>query len=76
MDPEWERLYQQALLELDEAALPNRISIAENAVRNRLVEFRVNGRALGKQRTEERERLEDALHSLECLRRISKGRLK
>jgi hypothetical protein len=72
MDPEWERLYQQALLELDETALPNRISMAESAVRNRLVEFRVNGRA----RTEERQRLEDALHSLQCLRRISKGRLK
>jgi hypothetical protein len=72
MDPEWERLYQQALLELDETALPNRISIAENAVRNRPVEFRVNDRA----RTEERQRLEDALHSLQCLRRISKGRLK
>jgi hypothetical protein len=68
---EWEQLYQQALLELDDAKLKERISAAEKAVNKRLVEIQGNGKP--NQQSEERHKLEDALHSLQYLRRISPG---
>lgn len=68
---EWEQLYQRALLELDDARLEERISAAEGAVRKRLVEVQANGKP--NREVEELHKLEDALNSLQCLRRISPG---
>lgn len=67
--PEWEQLYQQALLELDNAKLTESIFVAEQAARKRLLEIQSNGNGNGE--FEERHKLEDALTSLSCLRRIS-----
>jgi len=72
--PEWEQLYQQALLELDEAKLAGLISRAEQAMRKRLVELKSGGRP--NLRFEECHKLEDALTALAFLRRISTGQVK
>lgn len=73
-DPEWEHFYQQALLELDEAKLAELIMKAEQALRKRLKELQSNGKA--NSQFEERHKLEDALTSLQFLKRISTGQLK
>ena len=70
----WEELYQHALLELDDAVLMQSITLAVDAVRERLVEVQSDGRAGAMPQHEERHRLEDALYSLQSLRRISQGR--
>jgi len=72
--PEWEQLYQQALLELDEARLAELVLRAEQAMRKRLSVLQSNGKS--RLQFEERHKLEDALTSLEFLRRISTGQLK
>ena len=69
--PEWEQLYQQALLELDDSRLAELIVKAEQAVQKRIAELRSYGKAAVQ--FEERHKLEDALSSLECLRRITPG---
>lgn len=71
--PEWKQLYQQALLELDEVKLAELILCAEQAMRKRLMELQ-NGKA--NLQFEERHKLEDALTSLQFLRRISTGQSK
>ena len=68
-DREWEQLYQQALLELDESRLSELILKAEQAARKRLTEIQSNGRT--PVQFEERHKVEDALSSLEYLRRIT-----
>jgi hypothetical protein len=73
-DQEWEQLYQQALLELDEVKLAELILRAEQAMRKRLLEIQSNGK--GNFQFEERHKLEDALTSLQCLQRISAGQSK
>jgi hypothetical protein len=72
--PEWEQVYQQALLELDEVKLAELMLRAEQAMRKRLFEIQSNGK--GNFQFEERHKLEDAMTSLECLRRISAGQSK
>ncbi len=72
--PEWEQLYQQALLELDDGKLAELIGKAQQAVQKRMVELRSNGKAAVQ--FEERHKLEDALSSLACLRRITPGQPK
>lgn len=70
----WQQLYQQALLELDEAKLAELILRAEQAVRKRLMDLQSNGTA--NLQFAERHKLEDALTSLQFLRRISTGQSK
>jgi hypothetical protein len=72
--PEWEELYHQALLELDEGKMAELIVKAKQAVHKRLSDIRSNSKAVVEY--EERHKLEDALISLECLRRISQGSAK
>lgn len=72
--PEWEVLYHQALLELDEEKLRELIVKAEQAVQKRLSDIRSNGKPI--LQIEERHKLEDALSSLEFLRRITTGQTK
>ncbi len=67
----WERLYEQALLELDPLKLENKVVVAETAVRKRLEELGTNGdRSSQRQSFAERHKLEDALFSLRCLRQL------
>ena len=73
-DPEWEKLYQQALLELNDSKLSELILKAEQAARKRLAEIQSNGRS--SIQFEERHKLQDALSSLECLRRITPEKTK
>ena len=62
--PEWQKPYQQALLELDQEKLRDRIAAAETAISNRL-------RALAGDSNHhaERQASEDALSSLRVLKR-------
>ncbi len=71
---EWEELYHQALLEVDEDRMAELILKAKQAVHKRLSDIRGNNK-VGVQ-FEERHKLQDALISLECLRRISQGSTK
>jgi hypothetical protein len=62
--PEWLKLYEAAVLELDRAALPNRVQAAKAAIHTRIVELRTA------QATEEDSRLKDALKMLDALTRM------
>ena len=67
----WEKLYEQALLELDPLKLEDKVVVAESAVRKRLGELSKNGeRSSSRQGFAERHKLEDALFSLRCLRQL------
>lgn len=81
---EWEQTYQQALLELDQSRLEERISLAEQAVRTRLGQLQ-NPNGVSGSRHEvsgsrrqlvELHKLEDALFALQCLRRTTPGQSK
>ena len=52
--PDWLKLYEAAVLELDQTVLPSRVQAARTAIHTRIVELRTA------QRTEEDSRLEDA----------------
>ena len=60
--PLWQVLYQDALLEFDNAKLPKRIMQARSAIRERVQENFDD--------PSERQRLDDALRSLEMLEEI------
>lgn len=62
--PEWQKLYEAALLELDRTALPSRIQAARAAIHSRIVELRTS------QPTEDDSRLENALKILDSLMRM------
>lgn len=69
-DVTWEKLYQDALLELDPAKLGNKVTAAELAIRQRMQELKSQQPAAARQNGEERYKMEDAIFSLQCLRRI------
>jgi hypothetical protein len=60
----WKALYQAAMLELDNGALPARIEAANAAIHSRMAE------ADGSQAGTEASQLEDALHMLDVLLRM------
>ena len=62
--PEWQLLYQSALLEFDRKELSHRIITAESAIHNRLVSI-----AGDSNHHAERESIEDALLGLNYLKR-------
>jgi hypothetical protein len=62
--PEWKKLYEAAVLELDRAVLPSRLQAARNAIQCRIVELRTS------QATEDDSRLDDALKMLDALAKI------
>ena len=62
--PEWQNLYEAAVLELDRAVLPHRIQAARAAIQARIVELRTS------QPTEDDSRLENALKILDGLMKI------
>jgi hypothetical protein len=61
--PEWQRLYEAALLEIDRVAMPLRIEAAEEAVINRRINL-----SFKDGHTAEREAIEEALKNLRILR--------
>ncbi len=63
---EWQEPYQQALLELDQKKLRERIAAAETAISNRL-----RGIAGNSNHHAERQAIDDALSSLRALKRNS-----
>jgi len=62
--PEWRRLYEAALVELDRDRLLERIEVAEMAIRDRQKATEPDQR-----RADETQAIEDALHALSLLRR-------
>ncbi|MGA7291471.1 MAG: hypothetical protein WBW53_15960 [Terriglobales bacterium] len=62
--PEWKKLYQQALIEVDQTRLGERIAAAETAISNRLRAIDGNSHD-----HTERQAIEDALSSLRILKR-------
>jgi hypothetical protein len=62
--PEWQKLYEAAVLEMDLAVLPSRVQAAKAAIRSRIVELRTS------QSVEEDSRLNDALRILDGLMRM------
>ncbi len=62
--PEWQQLYEEAVLELDRAVLPVRVRAAKTAIQTRILELRTE------QPTEESSRLEDALKILNSLTKM------
>ena len=63
--PQWKRLYEAAILELDPAKLLQRIALAQSAVLNQMED--------GSSRPSDRQQLalHDALHMLSTLRSIA-----
>jgi len=66
--PEWQLLYQSALLEFDREKLSHRVNTAESAIRNRLASI-----AGDSNHHAEREAIEDALRGLNYLKRQLAG---
>jgi hypothetical protein len=66
--PEWQRLYQEALVELDMDILQERLAVAEAAILLRLQALSPNPDCLS-----ERYAIEDALANLRILKRESLG---
>jgi hypothetical protein len=64
--PEWQLEYQAALFELDRTKLPQRLSVAELVLLNRLDVIAHNEDA-----RKEREKIEDALSKLRLLKNLS-----
>jgi hypothetical protein len=64
--PEWQKPFQDALVELDGSKLPERIAVAEAAILSRLQAMSGTG-----EHSSERRAIEDALSSLRVLRRES-----
>ena len=64
---EWKHLLSEALLELDEARLPQRIATARNAILQRLEKWQ-DGQHGDK---EEKVALRDALNTLQLLQNVS-----
>jgi len=62
--PDWQRLYEAAMLELDQSVLPSRVHAARVAIQTRIVELHAS------QSCEENSRLEDALTMLDRLLKI------
>jgi hypothetical protein len=62
--PDWQRLYEAAVLELDRTALPSRIQAARAAIHFRIVELRTS------RPTEDDSRLENSLKILDGLMRM------
>jgi hypothetical protein len=65
--PEWQEPYQQAVLELDQKKLSERIAAAETAISNR-----VRTIAGSSNHYAERQAIDDALSSLRVLKRNSR----
>jgi len=65
MTNEWEKLYQDAILEADWSKIEERIHAADSAISARLHEFSVNHGGT----PEENQRIKDALSGLSVLRR-------
>ena len=63
--PQWKRLYEAAILELDPARLLERIAIAQSAVLHQMED------GLSKPSDRQQLALHDALHMLSTLRRIA-----
>ncbi len=72
--PGWKHLYEKALLELDPKKLDELVSAAEGAVHNRLSELHSPDRTGDRREVLERRELQDALFSLQCLRRLTTHR--
>jgi len=66
--PEWQKLFQDALVELDKDELHERVAAAEAAILSRLEAMSDTG-----DRPSERHAIEDALASLRVLKRESLG---
>jgi hypothetical protein len=62
--PEWKKLYEAAVLEMDRAVLPSRVKAARSAIQLRVVELRTT------QPTEDDLRLDDALKMLDSLTKL------
>jgi hypothetical protein len=62
--PWWQKPYQEALIEIDNDKLRERVAAAESAILNRLQAMSPNRDTLG-----ERQAIEDALASLRYLKR-------
>ena len=62
--PNWQKLYEEAVLELDRTALPSRVQAAKVAIKARIVELRTS------QPTDDDSRLENALKILDGLMRM------
>jgi hypothetical protein len=62
--PEWQKLYEAAVLEMDLGVLPSRVQAAKAAIRSRIVELRTS------QPVEEDSRLNDALRILDGLMKM------
>lgn len=63
-EPEWKRLYQAAMLEINTEAVPERVEAARAAIRSRMAELE------GAQAGTEVAQLQDALHMLDVLVRM------
>jgi hypothetical protein len=61
---DWQKLYEEAVLELDRTILPSRVQAAKAAIHTRIVELRTS------QPTEEDSRLEASLKILDGLMRM------
>ena len=61
----WQELYATALLETDWSTIDEKIQVAENGIRARLHEFRMNHGGT----PEENQAIEDALNGLNVLRK-------
>ncbi len=66
--PEWQKLCQDALVELDKDKLPERVAAAEAAIVSRLQAMKVGDDSL-----KERQAIADALATLRVLKRESIG---
>lgn len=62
--PQWQKLYEEVVLELDQNVLPSRVQAARTAIHTRIVELRTA------QPTEEDSRLEGALRILNALKKM------
>jgi hypothetical protein len=67
VDPEWRKLYEAAILELDPAMLPGRVQDAKKAIQTRILELQYSGQH------DECLRLMDALQTLDDLLRMHKA---
>jgi hypothetical protein len=61
---DWQKLYEEAVLELDRTALPSRVQAAKVAIEARIVELRTS------QPKDDDSRLENALKILDGLMRM------
>jgi hypothetical protein len=65
MTNEWEKMYQDAILETDWSKIEEKIQAADNGIRARLHEFSVDHGGT----PEENQAIVDALHGLDTLRK-------